>query len=184
MVSKFCCTFAAEIELSGWDILIFSLCVWPLNSSIFYRLLLLARTIKFVFCDSTVAVFFVHDVGESARGAARWAAPFFVSGEFSISSNTLFPMGTVRYYRCRNTYQVSLLKYKEHLIFYIKTDVFYISFDVFGGVKIFYFTPFWRGITTSPVVCFTFCGLPMRSFSPSASAKCPFRQISWQYHMM
>jgi hypothetical protein len=32
--------------------------VLPLDSSIFYRLLLLARAIKFVFCDSTVAVLF------------------------------------------------------------------------------------------------------------------------------
>ena len=72
-----------------------------------------------------------QDVGESARGAARWAAPFFVSGEFSISSNTLFPMTAVRSYRCRNIYQVSLLKYKVLLVFYIKSDVFYIIFDVF-----------------------------------------------------
>ena len=63
------------------------------------------------------SVLFGQDVGESARGAARWAAPFFVSGEFSISSNTLFPMTAVRSYRCRNIYQVSLLKYKEHLVF-------------------------------------------------------------------
>ncbi len=33
------------------------------------------------------------------------------------------------------TYQISLLKYKEYLIFYIKSDVF-------EGVKKFYFTPF------------------------------------------
>ena len=36
----------------------------------------------------------------------------------------ILPMGAVRYYRCRNIYQVSLLKYKEHLVFYIKSDVF------------------------------------------------------------
>ena len=72
-----------------------------------------------------------QDVGESARGAARWVAPFFVSCEFSISSNTLFPMTAVRSYRCRNIYQVSLLKYKVLLVFYIKSDVFYIIFDVF-----------------------------------------------------
>lgn len=40
-------------------------------------------------------------------------------------------MGTVRYYRYRNTHQVSLLKYNEHLVFYIKSDVFYIKKDVF-----------------------------------------------------
>jgi len=68
--------------------------------------------------------------------------PFFMSGEFRISSNTLFPMTAVRSYRCRNIYQVSLLKYKEHLVFYIKSDVFYINFDVFEGVKKFYFAPF------------------------------------------
>lgn len=55
----------------------------------------------------------------------------FVSDEFSISSNTLFSMAAVRSYRCRNTHQVSLLKYNEHLVFYIKSDVFYIKIDVF-----------------------------------------------------
>ncbi len=69
------------------------------------------------------------------------------------------------------TYQVSLLKYKEYLVFYIKSDVFYIIFDVFRRVKIFYFTPFCGDITTSPAVCFALYRLPMRSFSPSASVR-------------
>ena len=62
------------------------------------RLVPSGRTGGSAFFDSMLSG---QDVGESARGAARWAAPFFVSGEFSISSNTLFPMGTVRYYRYR-----------------------------------------------------------------------------------
>lgn len=44
--------------LSGRGMQISSPYVLPLDSSIFYRLLLLARAIKFVFCDSTVAVLF------------------------------------------------------------------------------------------------------------------------------
>lgn len=40
-------------------------------------------------------------------------------------------MTAVRSCRCRNTHQVSLLKYNEHLVFYIKSDVFYIKKDVF-----------------------------------------------------
>ena len=72
-------------------------------------------------------------------------------------------------------------KYNEHLVFYIKSDVFYIIFDVFRCVKIFYFTPFWGDITTSPAACFAFYGLYIRSFSQSASAKCPFWQISLHY---
>ena len=92
------------------------------------RLVPSGRTGGSAFFDSMLSG---QDVGESARGAARWAAPCFASGEFSISSNTLFPMTAVRSYRCRNIYQVSLLEYKEHLVFYIKSDVFYIIFDVF-----------------------------------------------------
>lgn len=60
-----------------------------------------------------------------------FAIAWVVGAFLHISSNTLFPMTAVRSYRCRNIYQVSLLKYKVLLVFYIKSDVFYIIFDVF-----------------------------------------------------
>ena len=43
------------------------------------RLVPSGRTGGSAFFDSMLSG---QDVGESARGAARWAAPFFVSGEF------------------------------------------------------------------------------------------------------
>ena len=80
MVSEFCCIFAPStletaVALKGDP------SPGTTVSSALFGLLLLARAIKFVFCDSTVAVLFFdsvlfgQDVGESARGAARWAAP-------------------------------------------------------------------------------------------------------------
>ena len=62
------------------------------------KLLLLARAIKFVFCDSTVAAFLLRvcaiwtGVGESARGAARWAAPLLYPSIFAaiICDNRVF----------------------------------------------------------------------------------------------
>ena len=120
VVSKLCCTFATELR---------TLAALAVNSVSPERACGALKSLCFsIFFNSVLSG---QDVGESARGAARWAAPFFASGEFSISSNTLFPMTAVRSYRCRNIYQVSLLEYKEHLVFYIKSDVFYIIFDVF-----------------------------------------------------
>ena len=80
--------------------------------------------IRFVFCSSTVAVLFltlclVDRTLANLQGVLLDGRhPFFMSGEFRISSNTLFPMTAVRSYRCRNIYQVSL--HFKSILMYLK----------------------------------------------------------------
>ena len=123
------------------------------------------------------SVLFGQDVGESARGAARWTAPFFASGEFSISSNTLFPMTAVRSYRCR-LHQIGCILHQFWCIWRCKEILFhpilggynYLTCSLFRVLRASYEVIFSVGIGKMPVSAdfFTFLQIP---------SKCDIQQI-------
>ena len=122
VVSEFCCTFAAEMlgllstisSRPGMAVALkreFSRGTTVPGLS---KLLLLARAIQFVFCDSTVAAFFFLSLCHLDRrwriyeGCCSMGGTLSITDYLTYGRSPLLPMPE---------YKVSLLNYKELLIF-------------------------------------------------------------------